>query len=107
MKTDPESNIDLTDLEDISIDRIPAVLTQLAAASQHLAARLLSTNGQAQTATTNGRLLDVTEASERLGCSSDWLYRHASDMPFVVRVGRLLRFSESGLEKWIRTRSGR
>ena len=93
-------------IEEIPIERIPAALSQLAAASQRLAARLL-VNAEAHAPLANGNLLDVMKASERLGCSADWLYRHSGDLPFVVRVGRSLRFSESGIEKWIRSRSGR
>ena len=32
------------------------------------------------------RLLDVDEAAQRLGCSADWLYRHARQLPFAVRA---------------------
>lgn len=54
------------------------------------------------------RLLDVHQAAEKLGCSTDHLYHNSTNLPFVVRgVGRRLKFSESGIEKWIRSRSGR
>src|SRR4029077_15392499 len=36
----------------------------------------------------------------------DWLYRHHPDLPFRVRHGRLLRFSELGIEDYIRKRRG-
>lgn len=51
-------------------------------------------------------LLNVAEASERLGMSTDWLYRHAKELPFTKRIGpRQLRFSEAGIEKYIKNRS--
>jgi predicted DNA-binding transcriptional regulator AlpA len=53
------------------------------------------------------RLLDVQEAARKLGKSKDHLYRHAGDYPFTVRDGRSLRFSELGIEKFIRQRMGR
>ncbi len=52
------------------------------------------------------RLLKVEEAAQKLGISKDQLYRKL--FPFTVRVGpRQLRFSERGIEKFIRERRGR
>jgi hypothetical protein len=42
----------------------------------------------------------------RLCVTADWLYRHHRQLPFVVRHGRLLRFSERGMEDYIRKRRG-
>ena len=53
------------------------------------------------------RLLDVGEAADRLSVSKDYLYRHGRNLPFRVRVGRRLRFSATGLARYIRTRQGR
>jgi len=53
------------------------------------------------------RLLAVKEAAGKLGVSTDWLYRRATNLPFTVRLGRQLRFSERGVERWIRQRQGR
>src|SRR5262245_35698473 len=50
------------------------------------------------------QLLTVEEAAQKLGCSEDWLYRQSKKLPFVVRFGRQLRFSELGIEKYIRRR---
>ena len=50
------------------------------------------------------RLLNVAEAAVKLGVKPDWLYRHHRDLPFTVRHGRLLRFSEVGVEDYIRRR---
>jgi excisionase family DNA binding protein len=51
------------------------------------------------------RLLTVDEASKRLGESRDWTYRHAHKLPFTVRNGRRhLRFSEHGINRYIRAR---
>ena len=49
----------------------------------------------------------VEEAARKLGKSKDHLYRHAGDYPFTVRDGSSLRFSEQGIEKFIRQRVGR
>lgn len=95
-------------LDNIPADRIPAALVQLAAAQAQLAARLLAPNNDTnQQEFSSGKLLKVVEAAHRMGCSKDWLYRNSKALSFTVRVGRSLKFSESGLEKWIRSRSGR
>jgi predicted DNA-binding transcriptional regulator AlpA len=52
-------------------------------------------------------LLDVEEAAHRLSLSTDWLYRKAKDLPFTVRLGRGLRFSARGIERYIQQRQGR
>ena len=50
------------------------------------------------------RLLEVAEAAQKLGVTPDWLYRHHRQLAFTVRHGRLLRFSENGIEEDIRRR---
>ena len=52
------------------------------------------------------RLLNVAEAAVKLGVKPDWLYRHHKNLPFTVRHGRLLRFSELGIDDYIRRRLG-
>lgn len=52
------------------------------------------------------RLLNVQEAAARLRMTVDWLYRHHKQLPFIVRHGRPLRFSEVGIEEYIRKRRG-
>jgi predicted DNA-binding transcriptional regulator AlpA len=51
-------------------------------------------------------LLNVAEASQKLGVKPGWLYRHHKNLPFTVRHGRLLRFSELGIDDYIRRRLG-
>jgi len=100
---------DLSHLDELPLQDIPALLVQLAAAQSMLAARLLIEHDKRQTETTSeaGKLLTVEEAVRRTGMSGDWLYRHSRSLPFTVRVGRFLRFSEAGLDRWVRSRSGR
>lgn len=50
------------------------------------------------------RLLTIDQAAEILGKTTDWLYRRADALPFVIREGRLLRFSHSGIQKYIQAR---
>src|SRR5262245_41924772 len=42
------------------------------------------------------RLLTTEDAAQRLGVSTDWLYRRAPRLPFTVRLERVLRFSARG-----------
>ena len=53
-------------------------------------------------AMTQDQLLDVEAAAQRLGVSRDYLYRHHAELPFTRRMGKALRFSTSGIEKWLR-----
>ena len=51
------------------------------------------------------RLLDAEEASKILSVSEDWIYRHASRLPFTRKLGpKMLRFSSQGIQKWMATR---
>jgi excisionase family DNA binding protein len=93
----------------IPLQAIPALLCQLAAVQTALAARLLGEPEPAGAPEPEAdALLEVGEAARRLGTSKDWLYRHAHQLPFTVRMGpRQLRFSAKGLERYIRQRQGR
>lgn len=48
------------------------------------------------------RLIDVDEASERLGVSKDYLYRHADEYSFTRRQGRKLLFSSVDIDQHIK-----
>lgn len=50
------------------------------------------------------RLLTVQEVAKHLGVSADWVYDHQRHFA-VVRVGRSLRFLDSSVERYIRTRA--
>jgi hypothetical protein len=89
---------------------IPGFLMALAALQSALTAKLLASPGPSpagDVALSSGqdRLLKARAAAERLGCSTDWLYEHAARLPFTVRDGRLLRFSEVGITRYIRART--
>jgi predicted DNA-binding transcriptional regulator AlpA len=84
-------------------DAIPQLRGELARLDTLLLARMLGTTGQ-ETSDPSDRLLDVEEAAAKLGVSRDALYRNK--FPFVVRIGNRRRFSEKGIEKFIRNRAG-
>jgi predicted DNA-binding transcriptional regulator AlpA len=97
----------LADLETtIPREEIPAAIGALEALKAKLFSRLLDPRVSVQA---NGpdKLLEVDVAAEQLGTSADWLYRNAGKLPFTVRVGRSLRFSEQGIQRYIKTHAGR
>jgi predicted DNA-binding transcriptional regulator AlpA len=47
------------------------------------------------------RLIDIDEASELLGMSKSYLYRHHEKFPFTKREGRKLLFSLAGIRAYI------
>jgi predicted DNA-binding transcriptional regulator AlpA len=52
-------------------------------------------------------LVPVEEAADRLGISTDYLYRHADDYPFTRRIGSRLLFSSAGIDQFIQSDTGR
>jgi predicted DNA-binding transcriptional regulator AlpA len=52
------------------------------------------------------RLLKAKEVAERLGMGIDWVYHNQLKLPFRVRLGTVPRFSENGLDDFIRKRQG-
>jgi len=56
--------------------------------------------------TRRDRLLKAKEVAERLGVGIDWVYHNQLRPPFRVRLGTVQRFSENGLDDFIRMRQG-
>ena len=97
---------DIERVKDVSGEAIPGILTHLAAIQTALAARLAQRN-ESQQHNDAERLLTVEEAATKLGVAPDWLYRRSPRLPFTVKLGRALRFSQSGIDRWIRSKSGK
>jgi excisionase family DNA binding protein len=96
-----KERIILPNPEDIEPERIAPMMAQMAAIQLSLATRLVAETTERPQADADS-LLTVEEAAARLKCSADWLYRHAKRLPFTVRMGRNLRFSERGIDEAIR-----
>ena len=94
----------LPDIE--ALDGLPtdAVAAWLAAAQARFAARVLAAAAAIPLTSASDRLLDAREVAKRTDLSADWWYRHGKRLPFARKVGRSLRFSEQGLNRWIATR---
>ena len=97
----------LQDADAIAPEEIPSLLAQVAVLLGTLSAQLLTTQRyrRRESQSVEDNLLTVTEAAERLKTSPDWLYRHASRLPFTVRLApKQLRFSSQGIEKYLQQR---
>lgn len=53
------------------------------------------------------KLLKVDEAAARLGMSREWVYRHGKTLPFARRIGRSVRFSAGGIDRWLAQKAQR
>lgn len=96
------------EIGDLAPEQIPAVLGELEELKAKAWAQLLTPNGRSRSGIqAPDELVNVQEAARRLELSPDYLYRHASQLPFTVRIGRRLRFSAQGIERFIRLRQGR
>jgi predicted DNA-binding transcriptional regulator AlpA len=62
--------------------------------------------GLASQARRPDRLLKAKEVAERLGMGIDWVYHNQLKLPFRVRLGKVPRFSENGLDDFLRKRQG-
>ena len=80
---------------------IPCLRGELAQLDTLLLCRLLEAKDQTDGAVDGDQLLNIGEASSRLGISPDYLYRHHKNLSFTRRVGRKLLFSTKGIEKYI------
>jgi excisionase family DNA binding protein len=82
-------------------EQIPQILTDIAslvlAVATHLGSLPL-TNPKPNA----DHLLTVEQAAQQLAVSKDFLYRNAKSLPFAIRLGRTLRFSAIGIERYLR-----
>jgi excisionase family DNA binding protein len=47
------------------------------------------------------KLLTIEQVCDTLNVSDEWLYHHAKELPFVRKIGGMLRFSNNGLQRYI------
>src|SRR5690242_5892593 len=85
-------------IDELTPEQARGQLVMIASLQPLLLARALAVGGAASA---GDRLLKIDEAATRLGQSPDWVYRRAPRLPFTVRQGRGLRFSERGLTAYI------
>ena len=78
---------------------------ELARVDTLLLCRLIDGKSQADSVAESDQLLNIAEASGRLGVSADYLYRHHKALPFTRHIGRKLLFSARGIERYISQRA--
>ena len=92
----------------LPLETIATLRGELTKLDTLLLGRLLSeAKGRTEAGVESDRLLTAREAAAKLGASQDWLYRHSRNLPFTVRMGRKVLFSEAGIARYIRARMGR
>jgi excisionase family DNA binding protein len=96
------------EIANLTPEQVPDVLGQLEQLKAVAWAQLLTPNGRNPSGIEPpDELVNAREAARRLGLSLDYVYRHARQLPFAVRVGRQLRFSSRGIERYIERRQGK
>jgi excisionase family DNA binding protein len=98
MRQELQSALDLA--RTTAAEELPRLLGELEEIRVTALARITPPSAPARA----NELLNVDQAAARLGCSTDYLYRHAKQLPFTRRntVGRALRFSSVGLDAYLR-----
>jgi predicted DNA-binding transcriptional regulator AlpA len=99
----PELQTVLDSLPRIAREHLPELYGELELVRATVWQRL---SAPAAAPVSHDELLDVAQASERLGCSRDYLYRHHHKFPFTRRMGRKLVFSSLEIDRYIKTRRG-
>src|SRR5215469_7693642 len=80
-------------IDGLSREEIAHIRGELARLDTLLLCRAVDSKGQADDAVPGDQLLNIAEASHRLGVSPDYLYRHHKSLPFTRHIGRKLLFS--------------
>lgn len=50
------------------------------------------------------KLLTVEQVCSTLNATEEWVYHNAKKLPFVRKIGGMLRFSSNGLQRYIESR---
>jgi hypothetical protein len=87
----------------LPVQELPRLIGQLAECQATAQARL--NVAPALPSKQHDELVDVAAASDRLGVSKDYLYRHAKELPFARNVGSRLLFSSLGIDAYIQKNS--
>ena len=86
MKVQPATNAKL--VVQLSADELRAIIKDEVEAAVRASGR-------------DDKLLTADEVANVLNCSPEWVYHHVKSLPFVRKVGGMLRFSSNGLQRYI------
>lgn len=98
--------LDALTLDGIDAAALTALLGEVEALKFRILSRLHPAPAPAAAAppAEPAKLVDITEAADRLHMSKSWVYRNARTLPFTRRVGNRLRFDTRGIEKFLAAR---
>lgn len=101
---DPET---VDEIERLDMVGVATLLAIIGATQTRATARLLALGACTDTESSpnSSQWLTAEQVAERVGMSTDWVYRRANRLPFARRIGRSLRFSAEGLERWMHLRN--
>ena len=94
-----ELQVVLRAVREVSTEDLPALLGELEQVRYTAIARLSESANPSPRE--YDRLVSVEEAADRLGISTDYLYRHADNYAFARRLGGRLLFSSTGMDHFI------
>jgi predicted DNA-binding transcriptional regulator AlpA len=97
MRAESELKAVLNAVRDVPAEELPAFIGQLESIKAAAWMRLSSPAPAMQ----RDELLSVEQTAERLGMSTDYLYRNHKTLPFTRRMGRKLLFSSMGIDNYI------
>jgi predicted DNA-binding transcriptional regulator AlpA len=97
----PELELVLKAARSLAPDELPQLLGELETVRAVAWSRLTAPAPAPLNPQAPDELLDVKTAAGRLHLSVGYLYRHHDLFPFSRRVGRSLRFSNSGIDDYI------
>ena len=98
---------------EVPVDRIPALVAELASEQSVLSALqgaltvrlLVSQADAAKRPEPSDRLMTAEEVATALGVTQRWVQRRARRLPFARRISdHAIRYSESGLKRWMSNR---
>jgi predicted DNA-binding transcriptional regulator AlpA len=97
---------------EVPLEQIPALVAKVASEQAALSAiqgvltaRLLVTPTSHDSGADPDRLLTAEEVAHLLGVTKRWVQRRARRLPFARQISvRSVRYSESGLRRWLATR---
>ena len=93
-----ELQIVLDSIEQMERDQLPQLLGELETIR---ATALMKMSAPSPSLPQRDKLLTIESAADRIGVSTDYLYRNSKTLPFTRRVGRKLLFSSVGIDAYI------
>ena len=92
----------LDSLPRIQREHLPELLGELEVIR---ASALMRLSAVAHVPASHDELLNIEAAAERLGVSTDYLYRNSKSLPFVRRMGRKLLFSSVAIDAYLKKKT--